>query len=500
MRRAVPPYIRTFTTAAASGVLFGYDIGATSAVLRILGNVASAAASSSSSSLLSIGPLNSSQLGLIASGSLFGALAASALLFFNPFGDRVLSRRAELTLSAAFFALGTVLQSSTSVARSFASLMFGRFVYGLGIGIGVHVAPLYISETAPSSVRGTLVALKEAANMAGVLLGYTAGAVFAGGGNAEAWRSVFMAALPLEIVFLMATFFVPESPRWLAAQGRRDEAVMALRQCTQSGASDAATQVDEMMALVQRQERQSEEQRGGAAESASSSSSSPSLLAMLSSPAPRKALVVGLSLVTLQQLSGQPSVLYYANRIFEDAGFGFEAAVGLGVFKLAVTLASASALERYGRRGLLFAGIGAMVAGLVPLIALFSVPGAGGGGSLAYSVGIVAAIVVYVTGYQAGFGPMTWTVLSEVSPLRFRTLSLSVATLANFGVNLLVTAAFESERQSIGTAGVFAQFLAVCIGSLAFVQWYVPETKGMSLEQIETALGGGRAGRSDDRV
>ena len=168
-----PPWLLPFLVPATGGALFGYDIGATSAVTRILGENAG-----------SLGQLGAGEIGLIASGSLFGAMAASTVLI--GVGDKQIGRKLELNLAAGFYALGTALQV---LAPSLPALLAGRALYGVGIGTAMHVAPLYIGETAPNDLRGKLVSLKEAAIVLGIVAGYATGAIFGSGDNA-AWQPV----------------------------------------------------------------------------------------------------------------------------------------------------------------------------------------------------------------------------------------------------------------------------------------------------------------------
>jgi hypothetical protein len=212
------------------------------------------------------------------------------------------------------------------------------------------------------------------------------------------------------------------------------------------------------------------------------------LAELTGSPQNRKALTIGVGLVLFQQLSGQPSVLYYANRIFESAGLGFQAAVGVGVFKLIMTLVSVRLVEdpRWGRRPLLLYGTAGMTLSLFALSALFALGGAAGP-----SQGLVIACVVAFVGcYQVGFGPVTWLILSEVFPLKIRSAAVSVGTLANFGSNFLVALLFDLERANLGEGLLFGQFALIALAAVAFINAQVPETRGLTLEEIEAQIMG----------
>lgn len=452
----LPPWLPAFGTAALGGLLFGSDIGASSSVVRILGNGAS-----------EFGALDPLSLGYIASASLFGAMIASAALI--GLGDQKIGRQLELRVASTLFIAGTLIQS---LGASFPIVMLGRIIYGLGIGTAMHVAPLYIAETSPDNLRGKLVSLKEAAIVAGIVLGYVAGSLFGGDGN---WRGVFESVLPFEAMMLIGSLIVPESPRWLALRGRTSEAVESIQQI--QGLNDAAakTQVSAMIKMS-----------GNSNAAAADTSIIAKVKEITDSKYNLQALKIGVGLVLFQQLSGQPSVLYFANRIFENAGLGYEAAVGVGVFKFLMTLVSAALVENpnFGRRTLLLYGNAGVTASLVGLSALYSFAGPDGPNQPA----IIACILAFVGSYQIGFGPITWLVLSEIFPLRIRSAAVSIGTLANFGSNVLVALLFESERLFLGEGALFAQFAAIGLAATIFTNLYVFETRGLTLENIEVKL------------
>jgi Sugar (and other) transporter len=205
------------------------------------------------------------------------------------------------------------------------------------------------------------------------------------------------------------------------------------------------------------------------------------------SPYTKQALVIGVGLVLFQQLTGQPSVLYFANRIFESAGFGFEAAVGVGVFKFLMTLLSSSLVEdpKWGRKTLLLYGNIGITVSLVALTALYAAAGLSGEPNQA---AILASILLFVGSYQIGFGPITWLILSEIFPLKTRAAAVSIGTLANFGSNVLVTLLFELERVNLGESLLFGQFALIAVAATLFTNSVVFETRGLSLEEIEAKL------------
>jgi len=226
----LPPWFPSFATACLGGLLFGLDIGSSSSVLRILGT-----------GLSEFGTLDPIQLGQIASSSLLGAIISSASIIF--IGDKVIGRKNELQIASVLFLVGTLVQS---LSTSFPIALVGRVLYGLGIGTAMHVAPLFIAETSPNNLRGRLVSFKEAAIVLGIVAGYAAGAFYGGSNN---WHGVFQSALPFEFLMLGGSLLVPESPRWLALRGRKQEAVSSLQSLQSLDPQAAAAQVDEMIVM-----------------------------------------------------------------------------------------------------------------------------------------------------------------------------------------------------------------------------------------------------------
>merc|ERR1712217_276687 len=222
-----------------------------------------------------------------------------------------------------------------------------------------------------------------------------------------------------------------------------------------------------------------------------------------------KPLVIGCGLVFLQQVTGQPSVLYFATNIFKSAGFGTAAAlssVGVGLVKLLATLVTVWRVDQYGRRLLLFVGIGMMTVALAIIATAFlfrecTTPGVDVtncdqdkiGLPQAWALTTVGGLMLYVSGYQVGFGPIAWLMISEVFPLKVRGAALSLAAVVNFSSNITMTLTSEVLQAACTPAGVFFGYLVLSIVSLGFVQFVVPETKGRTLEEIETMLSGAKA-------
>ncbi|KAJ6299597.1 hypothetical protein OIU76_020549 [Salix suchowensis] len=458
--------ILPFFFPALGGLLFGYDIGATSG----------AALSLQSPELSGISWFNLSavQLGLVVSGSLYGALLGSILVY--PISD-FLGRRRELITAALLYVFGGLL---TSYAPGLNVLLLGRLVYGLGIGLAMHGAPLYIAETCPSQIRGTLISLKELFIVLGILVGFLVGSIQidAVGG----WRYMYGFGVPIALLMGLGMWSLPPSPRWLllrAAQGKgsfqeyKEKAISALSKLRGRPPGDKVSEKQIEESLVSLKSAYKEDEPEG------------SFLEVFQGPS-LKAFVIGGGLVLFQQITGQPSVLYYAGPILQSAGFSAAAdatrvSVVIGLFKLAMTWIAVVKVDDLGRRPLLIGGVSGIALSLFLLSAYYKFLGG-------FPLVAVAALLLYVGCYQISFGPISWLMVSENFPLRTRGRGISLAVLTNFGSNAIVTFAFSPLKEFLGAENLFLLFGAIALLSLVFVVVIVPETKGLSLEEIESKI------------
>eukprot|EP00775_Hariotina_reticulata_P005690 gene5690-5928_t len=400
-----------FLFPAIGGLLFGYDIGASSGVLVSL--------TSPTLSGTDWYSLNAFQSGLVVSMSLLGALLGSLAALA---GGNSLGRRTELIAAAVLYGVGA---AGMGVVNSLPPLLVCRVLYGLGIGFAMHAAPAYIAETSPPSVRGLLISLKEAVIVGGILAGYFSGFQFIE--EVGGWRSMYGVAAPLALVLGVGMAAMPESPRWLLLSGASKEvAVAALVKAEGRRAANlqlVEAEIDEMAENLKNAAacKASSKGRGGLAGSLG--------LELFQDSRYYRPLLVGMSLMLFQQITGQPSVLYYASQIFERAGFasGQQAAgisVLLGSFKLVMTL-----------------------------IAVVSVD--------------------------------SWLIVGEVFPLAVRSQAIALATFVNFASNFAVSLVLPSLQESVGMRTTYAVFAAIGVAAVANIYYNVPETKNKTLEQIE---------------
>uniref|UniRef100_A0A5B7B7R2 Putative D-xylose-proton symporter-like 2 n=1 Tax=Davidia involucrata TaxID=16924 RepID=A0A5B7B7R2_DAVIN len=455
--------ILPFLFPALGGLLYGYDIGATSC--------ATISIESATLSGITWYNLSSVDIGLITSGSLYGALIGSVLAF--NIAD-FLGRRRELLAAALLYLFGALV---TSLAPDLVIMVIGRIIFGIGIGLAMHAAPMYIAETAPSQIRGRLISLKEFFIVFGMVLGYTVGSLLVD--TVAGWRYMYGASVPLAVIMGIGMWWLPASPRWLilrAIQGKgnmqdlRETAICCLFRLRGEAIGDSAPeQVDEILAELSYIGEENE-----------------ATLGEMFRGKCLKALIIGGGLVLFQQITGQPSVLYYAAAILESAGFSAASdatrvSVLLGLLKLIMTGVAVLVVDKLGRRPLLLGGVSGIVISLFLLGSYYTYLDDA-------PVVAVVALLLYVGCYQLSFGPIGWLMISEIFPLRLRGRGLSIAVLINFGANALVTFAFSPLKALLGAGILFFIFGLIAILSLLFIFFIVPETKGLSLEEIEAKI------------
>nr|CAD1822103.1 unnamed protein product [Ananas comosus var. bracteatus] len=428
-----------FLFPALGGLLFGYDIGATSG--------ASISLQSADLSGTNWFNLSAVQLGLVVSGSLYGALAGSIIAY--PIAD-FLGRRKELITASALYITGGLI---TGYAPNLAVLIIGRLIYGIGIGLAMHGAPLYIAETSPSQIRGTLISLKELFIVLGILLGYLVGSAqinVIGG-----WRYMYSFSAPIAVIMGLGMWVLPPSPRWLlfrAVQGKgpleeyKERAVNALAKLRGRPAGDKISEREIDDTLVSLKSAYAEQEQEGS-------------FWEVFEGASLKAFIIGGGLVLFQQITGQPSVLYYAASILQSAGFSAASdaarvAVVIGLFKLVMTGIAVLKVDSLGRRPLLIGGVGGIVVSLFLLAAYYKI-------LAGFPLVAVGALLLYVGSYQVSFGPISWLMVSEIFPLRTRGRGISLAVLVNFGSNALVTFAFSPLKELLGPDNIFLLFGAL---------------------------------------
>lgn len=433
--------------AAIAGFLFGYDEGVI------------AVARASLEKDLPMSPLVG---GFMTAAVPLGALVAASVA--GPITDRF-GRRSVLMAAAALFAAGALAAAGVS---SVGLLVIARFVLGVAIGIAAVAAPLYIAECAPLESRGAMVSTYQLAITVGILASYLTGVVIDDEAAQGMWRIMFGLGVVPGVLFLAGLALLPESPRWLVRRQRSTDARASLVRLRGPGA-DVDGEVAEMVRSVKAELNR------------------PVGYGALLEPAVRPALIVGVGLFFLQQLSGINAVIYYAPEIFSHAGFDSAktqvfATIGVGVVNVATTVVAMFLIDRLGRRPLLVIGfLGAAVTMLVIALGVIfpnAVP----------SWLIIAMLLLYIASFAVAIGPLPHLLMSEIFPLRVRGPGMSMASLSNWGFNFLVVFAFPLMLAGPGLAFTFTVFAVICLGGIVFTLTRVPETTGHSLEAIERHL------------
>jgi MFS transporter, SP family, galactose:H+ symporter len=372
-----------------------------------------------------------------------------------------LGRKRSLILGAVLFVVGSLL---CAVAASPATLIVARVVLGLAIGIASFTAPLYLAEVAPEYIRGAMVSLYQLMITIGIFVAFLSDTALSYSGN---WRWMLgVIAIP-GVLFLIGVFVLPDSPRWLLMRGRRDEALEVLR----SLRGDPAVVAREARDIEEQLKRP---QRGWHM--------------FLENANFRRSVGLGVMLQVVQQLTGINVVMYYAPRIFQAMGYDvvaqmwFTAAVGLT--NVLATFIAIGFVDRWGRKPILYAGFAAMAIGLGVVGTTMHLGIATEGQQLL----AVAMLLIFIVGFAMSAGPLVWTICSEIQPLKGRDFGIACSTLTNWVVNMIVGATFLTLLNDFGRAQTFWLYAGLNVLFLWFTHALVPETKGVTLEEIEGKL------------
>ncbi|GAD53299.1 sugar symporter [Halarchaeum acidiphilum MH1-52-1] len=432
--------------AALNGLLFGFDTGVISGALPYIQQ--SFHLSTFHEEIVTASVL----IGAMVGGSTGGRLA-----------DRLGRRRLALGAAVVFFVASIGLALSPSVSW----LIAWRIVEGVGVGVASILGTLYISETAPPDIRGSLGFLQQFMIVTGILVAYVVNYAFAPSFlGVIGWRWMLgFGAVPAAILGT-GMFFLPETPRWLVENGHLDEARAVLSRI---------------------HTREETEQEIDAIREASQQESNGDLSELLS-PWIRPALTVGIALAVLQQVTGINTVLYYAPTILQSIGLGSIASlfgtIGIGVVNVVFTAVAVMYVDRIGRRKLLLIGSAGMTVMLAVLGLGFYLPGLSG--SVGYLT--LGSMILYVAFFAIGLGPVFWLLISEIYPLHVRGTAEGISSFFNWAANFAVSLTFLSLMQQIGRSISFWILGVFGLITFLFTYYRVPETMGRSIEEIEADL------------
>ena len=454
--------VRITTVAAFGGLLFGYD----SAVIN--------GAVSSIQSTFDVGP---GPLGFAVAAALLGAAVGAF------FGSRIADRTGRIPVMKVAALLFLLSAIGCGLTQSIEWLIFWRVIGGVGVGVASVIAPAYIAEVSPAHLRGRLGSLQQMGIVLGIFLSLLVDAMlatWAGGASEElwfglaAWRWMFLIMAVPALLYGIGSFLIPESPRFLVAAGREDEARSVLSRIHGDDAVDV--RVDKIRTTVNNERK-------------------PRFSDLRGSMAGLKPVVwVGIGLAALQQFVGINVIFYYSNTLWESVGFkesdSFAISVATSVVNVLVTIVAIFLVDKVGRRPLLLVGSGGMAVTLAAMSFVFATAGkemVDGQltpvlGPVAGPVALVAANL-FVVFFGVSWGPLMWVLLGEMFPNHIRGAALAVAGAVQWLANWAVTVSFPTmSNNSLGlTYGIYAFFAVV---SLVFTIKMVRETNNVELEDM----------------
>jgi SP family arabinose:H+ symporter-like MFS transporter len=436
------------------GFLFGFDLAVVSGILPLLKKQFS---------------LSSVMEGLFVSAALAGCILGVAIS--GELSDR-LGRRKPLILAALLFLLSAL---GCSILPTLPGIIVARVMGGIGIGLASNVVPLYISEIAPTRIRGRLVTYYQFAVTLGILVAYLTNSALLHYGMAhagesdgwlhmllvsEVWRGMFGVGVIPAVLFLFGLFMVPESPRWLIQQHRLQEATIILNRVNNAIEAQASLQ----------QGRQAQQQ--------DKKISYRSLL----EPKWRKALIIGILLPFFSQFSGINAIILYGPRILNDAGISLSdsllSQIILGGANMLFTLIAIWKVDSLGRRPLYLVGTaGATISLLLTGICFFA--GATSGWAL------LICVLGFLASFAFSIGPLKFVIAAEIFPGIIRGRAMAISIMVMWVADTIVGQLTPVLLENIGTAVTFWLFALFCLIAFITVYKLLPETKGKSLEQIE---------------
>jgi SP family xylose:H+ symportor-like MFS transporter len=449
------PFLIVITlTATLGGLLFGYDTavisGAEKAVQAYLIN--------------SLG-LSTFVHGLTISSALIGCVIGGAVSGY--FASRLGRKKSLIATAVLFFvsALGSgypeflLFQIGEPSIGLLAMFNFYRIIGGIGVGMASAIVPMYIGEISPANLRGRLVSINQFAIIFGMLVVYFVNWGIAKGQSLEwvnqtGWRLMFLSETIPAAIYGILLFFVPESPRYLALKGNNVRALEVLTRV------NGITKAQEILKEVQ----------------ATLVHTTGKLFSFGT-----RVIIIGILLSVFQQFVGINVALYYAPRIFESMGAAKDASmlqtVVMGLVNVLFTLVAIAAVDKYGRKILLLIGSVGMAVGMFAIagLAWFQIIG----------IGTLVFIILYTASFMMSWGPITWVLISEIFPNKIRGQAVAVAVMAQWAANYLISSTYPVMMEFSG-ALTYGFYGAMSLLSFLFVWSMVPETKGKTLEEIET--------------
>lgn len=454
--------VRIASVAALGGLLFGYD---------------SAVINGAVDSIQEDFGIGNASLGFAVASALLGA--AVGAMTAGRIADRI-GRIAVMKVAAVLFLISAF---GTGFAHEVWAVVLFRIVGGIGVGVASVIAPAYIAETSPPSIRGRLGSLQQLAIVSGIFLSFAVNWLLqwaAGGPNeplwfgVDAWRWMFLAMAVPAVVYGALAFTIPESPRYLVASHKIPEARRVLR--TLLGQKNLEITIDRIRETLEREDK-------------------PSWRDLRKPTGGIYGIVwVGLGLSIFQQFVGINVIFYYSNVLWQAVGFSADESaiytVITSVINVLTTLIAIALIDKIGRKPLLLIGSTGMAVTLITMAVIFAnaTIGPDGNPSLPGASGVIALIAanLFVVAFGMSWGPVVWVLLGEMFPNRIRAAALGLAAAGQWAANWLITVTFPGLRDHLGLAYGFYGLCAVLSG--LFVWRWVTETKGVSLEDMHADI------------
>jgi MFS transporter, SP family, arabinose:H+ symporter len=424
--------------AALGGLLFGFDTAVISGTINFIQPYFG---------------LSEVGLGWTVSSLLFGCIAG--VFIAGKAGDHY-GRKKVLMLAALLFFVSAV---GSAAAHSLYFFLIARILGGIAVGVASILSPMYIAELAPAKYRGTLVSLNQLAIVVGILVAFFSNYLLVGTGENN-WRWMLLVMAAPAVLLFFSLFLVPESPRWLVARNRNEEALKVLIKT--SGKELAKAELEEIQQTLKNQEE--------------------STFSELLAPKVKPLLYIGIILAVFQQITGINTIMYYAPKIFANVGQSNDSAllqtILIGGTNLVFTLVAMVLIDRFGRKLLIIIGSTGMMLMLAGLSALYFTNQTSG-------VLVLVFILGYIAFFAASLGPALWVVAAELFPNRLRSKGMSIAIVSLWIACTIVSIAFPVMLEKLSGGITFLIFALICLANLLYVLKYVPETKGKTLEELE---------------
>ncbi|HJO94079.1 MAG TPA: sugar porter family MFS transporter [Victivallales bacterium] len=408
-----------------------------------------------------------SYAGIMLIGSVIGALGSGWI-------TRTVGRKFTLVIAAIFF---TVFAFWGAVTHSFEVLYWTRLCIGLAVGSASFVVPLYLAEIAPTRIRGAMISMYQFFITIGILGIYCTNAftghVFGPTWGDASWRLMIgFIAIPAIIMFILV-LTIPKTPRFLMLKKKEDKARKVLEKTLNS---------EEEINFELKEIKESLAQDAKIKTSGG--------WKMLGKSFFKRVLLLGIIVMALQQLTGINTVIYYSGNIFKAAGMA-NPAVGtilVGIINVLATIIALVLIDKFGRKKLLFSGYGVMFVTLAIIGSLFLAMPLGTFGQIV----MVVAVLVFIVGFAYSWGPIAWVLCAELFPLEGRDFGMTITTAANWIVNWIVVRFSLSIMHDWSPTALFYIFAIFCIVGFIITKYFIPETKGVSLEELEMNLKNGK--------